>query len=57
MIQKIAEALDIEPYRLFIPTEETAIREFDKEKIAKEAAKAISEHSQKILLSFFDSLN
>ena len=55
MIQKIAEALDIEPYKLFIPSEETVIIEFDKEKFTKDAAKAISEQAQKILLSFLDS--
>lgn len=54
MIQKIAEALDIAPYQLFISSDETKIIEFDKTKFAKDATKAIAEQTQQILLSFLN---
>ena len=54
MIQKIAEILNIEPYQLFLSSDEIKIKEFDKKKFAKDVTNAITEQAEQIILSFLD---
>ena len=54
MIQKIAETLNIEPYQLFLSSDEIKIKEFDKKKFAKDVTNAITEQAEQIILSFLD---
>lgn len=54
MIQKIAEALGIEPYQLFLSSDEIKINGFDKMKFAKDVTNAITEQTEQIILSFLN---
>ena len=54
MIQKIAETLNIEPYLLFLASDEIKINEFNKIKFAKDVTNAITKQTEQIILSFLE---